>query len=161
MLAGSLASVAGAGLLLWPLCVVATSTDVDVWRSLALFSVATWVFGLGILAIGSMLHVAVWRTNGGPEGDTARVLLDLSHLAVWSVSAPVGAVAVVATTIVGVQAELLGPVVVVAAVAKAVTSAIEVAGVGSQQGWNAGGWAYGSSAYATVAWFALVLVALA
>ena len=158
----ALATVAGAGLLLWPLCSVATSTGVDVWRSLALFSIATWVFGFGFLAVGSMLVVAmVWRTEHGPEEATARVLLDLSHLAVWSISAPIGALSVVATTAVGVQAELFGPLVVVVALAKVVTAAIEVAGIGRQQGWNAGGWAYGSSGYATVAWFALVLVALA
>jgi len=162
VLAGSLGSVAGAGLLLWPLCAVATSTGPDVWRSLALVSIATWVFGFGFLAVGSMLHVAVvWRTEQGPTRDSARVLLDLSHLAIWSISAPIGALSVVATTVVGVQAELLGPLVVIAALAKVVTAAIEVAGIGRQQGWNAGGWAYGSSGYATVAWFALVLVALA
>ena len=158
VLVGSVASVAGAGLLLWPLCVVATSTDADVWRSLALFSIASWVFGFGFFAVGSMLLVAVvWRTTDGPEAALARVLLDLSHLAIWSISAPIGALSVVATTVVGLQAGLFGPLVVVAAVAKVVTAAIEVAGVGRQRGWNAGGWAYGSSAYATVAWFALVL----
>lgn len=49
----------------------------------------------------------------------------------------------------------------VPAVAKILTVLVEVAGTGRRHGWNAGGWAYGTSGYATVAWFALVLVALA
>jgi len=123
---------------------------------------ATWVFGFGFLALGSMLLVGiVWRTSEGPGQEVARVQLDLSHLAVWSLSAPVGAMAVVATTVVGVQADVFGTLVVVAALVKVITVVIEVAGVGRQRGWNAGGWAGGSSGYATVAWFGLVVAALA
>ena len=48
----------------------------------------------------------------------------------------------------------------VIAAAKVLTVVIEVAGVGVRSGWNAGGWAAGSSGYATVAWFGLVLLAL-
>lgn len=77
----------------------------------------------------------------------------------WSVSAPIGAVLVAATTAVGLQNEIFGPLVVIAA-AKVLTVVIEVAGVGVRSGWNAGGWAAGSSGYATVAWFGLVLLAL-
>ncbi len=162
VLAGSVGAIAGAAMLLWPLSVVASSSGPEIWRSVALFSMATWVFGFGFLAVGSMLLVVVvWRTSGGPGAEIARALLDLSHLAVWSISAPVGAMAVVATTVVGVQAELFGKLVVLAAIMKVVTVVIEVAGVGRQQGWNAGGWAGGSSGYATVAWFGLVVAALA
>ena len=92
VLAGSVASITGAALLLWPLVAVATDPDPDVWRSLALFSMATWVFGFGFLAVGSLLVIGiVWRGDEGPGLDVSRVLLDISHLAVWSVSAPIGA----------------------------------------------------------------------
>ena len=162
VLAGAVTSIIGATLLLWPLAVVETETGADVWRSLALFSLVTWVFGFGFLALGSLLVAGVvWRTTGGPSDEVARSLLDISHLAIWSVSAPVGAVSVAATTVVGTQADLFGAWVGVAAAAKVLTVAIEVAGTGRQHGWNAGGWAYGTSGYATVAWFALVLIALA
>lgn len=162
VLAGSVASVTGAGLLLWPLAAVAADPDPEVWRSLAVFSMAAWVFGFGFLALGSLLVIGVvWRGDEGPGSDVSRVLLDTSHLAVWSASAPIGAISVLATTAVGVQAGLFGPWVVAAAVAKVLTVLVEVAGTGRRHGWNAGGWAYGASGYATVAWFALVLIAFA
>ncbi len=161
VLAGAVIGMAGAGMLLWPLSAVAASTDPDVWRSLALFSIVAWVFGFGFLALGSLLVIGtVWRGDDGPSSGTTRVLLDLSHLAIWSASAPIGALAVVATTAVGVQADLFGPWVVVAAGVKVATVVVELAGTGRLRGWNAGGWAYGSSGYATVAWFALILLAL-
>lgn len=162
VLAGSVASITGAALLLWPLAAVASEPDPEVWRSLAVVSMAAWVFGFGFLALGSLLVIGVvWRGDEGPSNDTARTLLDVSHLAVWSVSAPIGAVSVLSTTAVGVQAGRFGAWVVVAAVAKVLTVVVEVAGTGRRHGWNAGGWAYGTSGYATVAWFALVLLALA
>jgi hypothetical protein len=34
---------------------------------------------------------------------------------------------------------------------------VEILGVGVRSGWNAGGWAAGTSGYATTAWFALLL----
>lgn len=161
VLAGSVAAVFGAGLLLWPLSVVAMTRDADTWRSLAAFSIATWVFGFGFLAFGwLLLVVTVWRTDGAMGDGVARAFLDLSHLAMWSISAPVGALSVIATTVVGVQAELFGWWVVVAASLKVATGVVEVAGTGRQTGWNAGGWARGSSGSATVAWFVLVLIAL-
>lgn len=162
VLAGSIASVTGAALLLWPLAAVATEPSADVWPSLAVFSMAVWVFGFGFLALGLLLVIGVvWRGDQGPAPEVARVLLDTSHLAVWSVSAPIGAVSVAATTAVGLQAGVFGAWVVVAAAAKVLTVLVEVAGTGRTTGWNAGGWAAGVSGYATVAWFALVLIALA
>ena len=162
VLIGSTASVTGAGLLLWPLAAVDASGSADVWPTLARFSLVVWVLGFGFLVLAAVLVVAVaWR---GPEevGEpVATTLLGAAHLAVWSVSAPIGAVAVIATTAVGHQAGTFGPILVVAAAAKVATVAVEVAGLPRRGGWNAGGWAVGASGYVTVAWFALVLLALA
>ena len=124
---------------------------------------ATWIFGFMFLAAGSVaLVVTVWRADSGDvlAEHTSRALLDISHLAIWSFSAPIGAMSVAATTVIGVQAALFGPWVVAAAVLKWITVLIEVAGAGRTRGWNAGGCAYGASGYATVLWFALLLVAL-
>jgi hypothetical protein len=49
---------------------------------------------------------------------------------------------------------------VAVAVLKVATVGLEVAGIARRRGWNAGGWAAGTSGYVTVAWFALVLVAI-
>lgn len=162
VLVGSTASVTGAGLLLWPLASVATSGSGDVWPSLASFSLLAWVLGFGFLVLAAVLVAAVaWRGPDEVGEPVAGALLGAAHLAVWSVSAPIGAVAVVATTAVGHQAGTFGPIVVVAAAAKVATVIVEVAGLSRRNGWNVGGWAAGSSGYVTVAWFALVLLALA
>lgn len=161
VLVGSVLSVSGPALLLWPLAVIATSDVEDVWPSLALFSIGAWVLGFAVLAFATMLVVAVaWRGPSGVAPSAVRLLLDASHLATWSVSAPLGAISVAATTTVGVQAGLVGWPVVAAAAAKVATVTVEVAGIGRREGWNAGGWAAGVSGHATVAWFALVLAAL-
>jgi hypothetical protein len=161
ILVGSLVSVSGSALLLWPLAVIATSDPDDVWSSLALFSIGVWVLGFAFLSFAALLVVAVaWRGPGSLEPSVVRLFLDASHLATWSVSAPLGAISVVATTTVGLQAGLVGPLVVAAAIAKVATAAVEIAGTARRDGWNAGGWAARSSAYATVAWFALLLTSL-
>jgi hypothetical protein len=161
VLVGSTASVTGVGLLLWPLAAVATSGSPDVWPTLASFSLLVWVLGFGFLAVAAVLVAGVaWR---GPEelGEpVVAAILAVAHLAVWSVSAPIGAVAVTATTAVGHQAGVFGLVVVAVAVLKVATVGLEVAGIARRRGWNAGGWAAGTSGYVTVAWFTLVLVAI-
>ncbi len=162
ILAGSVAATAGAGLLLWPLAAVASTGSPDVWPSLALFSIAAWVLGFGFLAMATCLVAGLaWRGTEELADETIAAVLAVAHLAVWSVSAPIGAVAVAATTAAGVQAGWFGGPVVVAAAVKVATVALEVAGIAHRRGWNAGGWAAGSSGYVTVAWFALVLLSLA
>lgn len=161
---GALASITGTALLLWPLVAIASLDGPEVWRSVALLSVAAWTMGFGAYGLAMALIVGVvWRPadDGGPTEKTVRLLVDLAHLLVWSLSAPVAAIAVVATTVVGRQADLFGVLVVIAAAAKVLTVVVEMAGTGRRTGWNAGGWALGVSGYASVAWFALVLAALA
>ena len=160
MLVGSVLSISGCALLLWPLAAVADS-GAPVWDSLALFALALWVLGFAMLvAAATTVAALAWREPATIEPATLRLVLDGSHLATWSVSAPLGAMATVATTAVGVQASTFGWVVVLLAIAKVLTVVVEAAGMGVRSGWNAGGWALGSSGYVTVAWFAAVLVAL-
>ncbi len=116
--------------------------------------------------VGALLPAAVaWRDVTALPPAVVRLALDASHLATWSVSAPVGAVSTAVTTASAVRADLaggaLGTLLVVLAGAKAATVAVELAGTGRRTGWNAGGWAAGSSGYVTVAWFAMLTVALA
>ena len=161
VLAGAVSVAAAAGLLLWPVAAVAVAPADGAWQSLALFSVAAWAVGFGFLGVSALVVAAVaWRGPSALGPVATRALLDAAHLGIWSVSAPIGAVAVVATTAVAVQSDIAGPLLVAAAVAKVATAAVEVAGIGRRSGWNAGGWAAGSSGYATVAWFAVLLAAL-
>ena len=160
VLAGSVAAVTGVALLLWPLALISTAGS-DGWSSLGLFALAAWVLGFSCLVVVSLVNAGlVWGEPQAIAPATARLLLDIGHLATWSVSAPVGAVSAVATTVVGVHGDLLGPVVVVLAGAKVASVVVELAGTGRRHGWNAGGWAAGVSGYFTVAWFAAVLLAL-
>lgn len=127
VIAGSMASITGAALLLWPLSFVASSPAAEVWRSLAVFSVATWVFGFAFLAGGSLMLVATVRSAGSgvvladehepnaPRPQPPRHLVVLG--ADWALSAA-------ATTVIGVQVDLFGPWVVAAAVLDAPHPAI-------------------------------------
>lgn len=161
ILAGSVLAPTGAALLLWPISAVATTNPDQGWASLRAFSIAVAVLGFAFVAISSVAMAALaWRDPKGVHPSTVRLVLDGCHLAIWSVSAPIGAALVLSTTAVGVQAGLFGPFVVVAAALKTATVVLEVIGIGQRAGWNAGGWAAGSSGYATVAWFGFVLFAL-
>jgi len=68
---------------------------------------------------------------------------------------------VLATTVVAVQADLAGGLLVALAGVKVATVVVEVAGTGRRTGWNAGGWARGVSGYTSVAWFAALLLTVA
>lgn len=162
VLSGAMLSATGGGLLLWPVAAVSTAGSGEAWSSLALFSIAVATLTMSFLVVTAILTAALtWRDPTALPHPAARLVLDGLHLAIWSVSAPLAAVMITVTTAVGLQNDVLGPTVVAAAVAKVGTVAIEVAGTGITKGWNAGGWAAGTSGYATVAWFALVLAALA
>ena len=120
-----------------------------------------WSLGFSFLALSAVAVAAVvWRDPGAVPSGVVRLVLDAAHLATWSVSAPAGAIATMATTAVGVHAGTFGPLVVAAAAAKVVSVAVEIVGIGRRRGWNAGGWAAGVSGYLTVAWFAAVLWSL-
>lgn len=168
ILSGSVLAVLGSALLLLPLAVVsaapreaAADGSGDGWSALGLFALATWVLGFGFLALSAVATSAVvWRDPAELSSSTRRLLLDAAHLATWSISAPVGAVSTVATTVVAIQAGLAGPLLAGAAAAKVLTVGVELAGTGARTGWNVGGWARGASGYATVTWFALLLIAL-
>lgn len=161
ILRGSLLAVSGSALLLWPLAAVNAAAGNQAWISLRVFSITVWVLAFGLLSVSAITAAALaWRDPRALAPSSARLFLDASHLATWSVSAPLAIVAVVATTAVGVQAGFFGVWVICGAGVKAVTAAVEVVGVGRREGWNAGGWAAGASGYATVVWFALVLGSL-
>ena len=162
VLVGAMLSATGGGLLLWPITAVSTAGSGEAWSSLALFSVAVAALTLSFLVVTSVLAAALaWRDPVDLPRPVARLVLDGLHLATWSVSAPLAAVMIVVTTAVGLQNDLVGLAVVAAAVAKVGTAALEIAGVGTRTGWNAGGWAAGTSGYATVVWFALLIASLA
>lgn len=164
ILVGATLSVLGVALLLWPLATV--SADGDGRAGLDAFALATWVLGFAFLVVAATGPAALaWRDPAALPAPVVRLVLDLAHLATWSLSAPLGAVATVATTAVAVRGDIAdgatATVLGVLAGAKVATVLAEVAGTGRRSGWNAGGWARGTSGYVTVTWFAALLLALA
>lgn len=163
LLAGTALVGLGVTLLLWPLASVATADGS--WPALGLASLAVWAVGFaGLFAAGVAVAGLAWRAPADLPVVVVRVVLDTAHLAVWPLSAPLGAVATVMTTTLGVRSDVadggLATLLVVLAGTKVVTVAVEVAGTGRPTGWNAGGWALGSSGCVSVAWFAALLLAL-
>ena len=119
VLVGAILSATGGGLLLWPIAAVSTAGSGEAWRSLALFNVAVAALTFSFLVVTSVLAAAlVWRDPADLPPPTSRLVLDGLHLATWSVSAPLAAVMTVVTTAVGLQNDLVGPVVGVAAAGK-------------------------------------------
>jgi hypothetical protein len=160
ILRGAVLSVTGATLLLWPIVYLVISGS-DGWASLLFLSLLLWTLGFGILSMAWILVAGlVWRDVRTLPLSTVRLALDTAHLATWSVSAPLGAGAIVATTWLALQSGAVSWVVGLAAAFKVVTVVLEVAGTTERRGWNAGGWAGGISGYATVCWFVLVLLSL-
>jgi hypothetical protein len=156
VLAGTLFSTFGGALILWPITAVASADDHDVWRSLALFSMAVAVAGSVFLTLAAVATAAlVWRGPEDVPASTARLLLDAAHLATWcrrrllcpSQQRPLSR----SRRISSARSLCSRPV------AKVATVVVEILGVGVRSGWNAGGWAAGTSGYATTAWFALLL----
>jgi hypothetical protein len=169
ILAGALLAVAGVGFLLWPLAAASTSTGEpgdDGWTALPPFALATWVLGFAFIVLGAAGPGAVaWRDPTALPPAVVRLVLDLAHLATWSLSAPLGALSTVATTAVAMRGDVadgaLAVALAVLAGAKVATVAVEIAGTARRTGRNAGGWALGTSGYITVTWFATLLLALA
>jgi hypothetical protein len=158
ILLGSLLVISGAALLLWPLAAIGSSGIDQPSTTLGLFSMATWVLGLTFLMISSVaVSALVWRDPVALATPLVRFVLDGVHLATWSLSAPVAAIATVATTVVGYRSGVLPWWVGVFAAAKVASVVVEVVGLGQRSGWNAGGWAAGVSGYCTVGWFASIL----
>lgn len=161
VLTGSLPALGGTGLLLWPVAAVAAAST-DAWLSLRIFSIAIATLGSIFLALALLAAVVlVWPNETDLDRGAARLLHQSAHLATWSVSAPLAAIFVAATTGTAWQADIAGPALLLTAGAKIATVIVEIIGTGQRSGWNAGGWARGTSGYATVAWYATLLVALA
>lgn len=158
ILAGSVLTATAGALLIWPVAAVVVAGEV--WPSLRLTALGLAVLSAAVLMlVATLVATVAWRA---PDDDpAARLFLDAAHLALWSVSAPLGALTVVVVTAAGVQADLFGWLVVVVAAAKVATVVLEVGRTGARTGWSAGGWAAGSSGYVTVLWYGLILVALA
>lgn len=161
VLTGSMVALAGTGLLLWPVAAVAAASA-EAWLSLLIFSVAIATLGSMFLAIAFLATIALaWQEDAELDRGAARLLHQTAHLATWSVSAPLAAMFVAATTGAAWQADIADPALLLAAGVKIATVVVEIVGTGRRSGWNAGGWARGTSGYATVAWYAALLVALA
>lgn len=161
VLTGSVAALSATGLLLWPIAAIAAEST-EAWLSLRIFSVAIATLGSMFLAIAFLATAALaWPNETELDPGAARLLHQIAHLATWSVSAPLAATFVAATTGTAWQADIANPALLLAAGVKIATVVVEIVGTGQRSGWNAGGWAKGTSGYATVAWYTALLLALA
>jgi hypothetical protein len=151
VLLSALLTITGGVFLLAPIALVVERAR----NAMAVFAFGAWVIAWACICTASItIAAAAWFDSVDLEVVTA--LVDMHHLATWALSAPAAAIAVVATTA-AVRAprwlEFLAGL-------KVATCVVEVAGLWSTSGWNAGGRAAFTSAIATVLWFAGLLVVL-
>lgn len=98
-------------------------------------ALGAWVFAFGFLALSSPVMAAVaWRGPTALDASTVRFAVDVSHLALWGLSAGPAALAVVATTVALSRQMPIPSWLVSLAAVKVITSVVEIAGVGVTRG---------------------------
>ena len=161
VLLGIACSLLGGALLLLPLGVVVTRACDTAAHGLALAAFGGFILAFGISAIGSLAVAAVtWSHPAAVDPSIVRFAVDLDHLAQWALSAPAAGLAVVTMSIAAHAAGFVPRRVLVLGWIKVATVVVEVAGLWMTSGWNAGGYALGTSALATVAWLTSLLLAI-
>ena len=120
-----------------------------------------WVFALGVLVAGRLpLDAVAWRGAGQFDPHTVRLAFDINSLALWALTAPAAALAVLAPSIVIWRTGCLPRWTAWLGVLKALASVPEVIGVFSLTGLNAAGYAGGVGAVTLVAWVTGAAIAL-
>lgn len=163
LLAGNLLSLLGVALLIWflgHLVALVASTEGE-RAPLSSITVASWV---GLLAIvlggGAPLMAVVWSSAGQIDPGIVRFAFDTSNLSLYSISAPIALVSVLAPTIAIWRSGLLPRWLAVLGVLEMAVNAFELAGMFSRSGDNAAGYALGVGPVVWAAWVACVSVAM-
>ncbi len=161
VLGGALLTITASVLLLAPLVEMSVRLREAARETAAWFALATWVIALSLLALSAVAFaLGAWRDPHDVSPDVVQFAYDAHHLVLWGLSAPVAAIAVIATTVPARSVGLAPVALVVLAGVKVATTIVEIAGVWATTGWNAGGYAASISGVATVAWFTALLVTL-
>jgi hypothetical protein len=121
-----------------------------------------WTLQLAIVAIGIVAQTAVtWRGAAGLDPHLVHFAYDLGTLSLYTVSATAVALTVGATSVVIFRSGVLPRWLVAIGVVEVAVNLIELLGLSSRSGLNAGGYAAGVGPLLWSVWAAAVAVSLA
>jgi hypothetical protein len=121
-----------------------------------------WTLQLAVVAIGIVSQAAVtWRGAEGLDPHLVQFGYDLGTLSLYAVSAMAVALAVGATSVVGLRTGILPRWLVVLGAIEVAINLVELAGLGSRSGVNAAGYAAGVGPLIWSLWAAAASVSLA
>jgi len=128
---------------------------------LAAVTLASWVALLVIAVSGGVpLTAVIWRGAGQVDAGTVRLAFDVGNLSLYSLSASVAAVSVLAPVMVIWRSAALPRWLVVLGAIEIVVNIVELAGLFARHGWDAGGYAWGIGPFVWVVWVAAVSLCL-
>lgn len=163
LLAGYLLSLLGVALLIWfvgYLVAFVASTEGE-RTPLSAITLTSWV---GLLAVvfggGIPLMAVVWSGAEQIDPGIVRFAFDGSNLSLYSISAPIALISVLAPTIAIWRSGLLPRWLAALGVLEMAVNAIELVGLFSRSGDNAAGYAFGIGPVVWAAWVACVSVAM-
>jgi hypothetical protein len=163
VLAGFLLADVGVALLLWFLGYLhkLVRNNEGAGGVLATITLAAWVSLLVIAVAGAVPVIAVvWRGAGQVSPGIVGLAFDVSNLSLYSLSATVAAVSVLAPIIVIWRSRCLTRWLVALGIVVIVVNGFEIAGVFVRTGFDAGGYAGGVGPFLWVLWVAVLSVAM-
>ena len=163
VLAGYLLAALGVALLVWFLGYLhkLVRNNEGAGGVLATITLASWVSLLVIVVAGAVPLIAVvWRGAKQVSPGLLGLAFDASNLSLYSISAPVAAVSVLAPIIVIWRSRCLTRWLVALGVVEIVVNGIEIAGIFERTGFNAGGYVGGTGPFLWVLWVALLSIAM-
>jgi len=163
LLGGYLLSILGVALLIWfvgYLVVFVASTEGE-RTPLSAITLASWVGLLAVVFGGGMpLMAVVWSGAGQIDPGVVRFAFDGSNLSLYSISAPIALISVLAPTIAIWRSGSLPRWLAALGVLEMAVNAVELVGLFSRSGDNAAGYAFGVGPVVWAAWVACVSIAM-
>lgn len=120
-----------------------------------------WVLLLAIASIGILVQVALtWRGADRADPGMVRFVYDVSSLSTYAVSATAVALSVGATSFIIFRTRMVPRWIAVFGLVEIVGNLVEVGGMASREGLNAGGYGAGVGPLLWAAWVAAMAIAL-
>ncbi len=128
---------------------------------LATVTAVSWVLLFAVAAAGGAgITVVAWRGVGEFDPNLVRMAFDVQNLSLYAITATVAFLSVAAPTLVIARTRVLPRWLIVLGVIELAVNVIELAGIGTRRGWNAGGYAAGLGPLVWMVWVAALSVTM-
>lgn len=128
---------------------------------LATVTTVSWVLLFAIAGAGGAgVSVVAWRGAGQVDPNLVRLVFDISNLSLYTITATVAFLSVAAPTVVIARTGVLPRWLVVIGVIELAVNVVELAGIGTRTGWNAGGYVAGVGPLVWMVWVAALSITM-